>query len=73
MEKNPWSLFESMKGWRTAHRALEAGWKVAAKKATIGEACQHMFPIMDRYREFGACDTEGNAELDRRLENRYRN
>lgn len=65
---NPWELFSTMKGWRTAHRALEAAWRKARKLATAHDMVMAMRPVMNQYREFGAVDTEPIAELDRRIE-----
>lgn len=65
---NPWELYSTMKGWRTAHRALEKAWRGARKQATAYDMVMSMRPVMNQYREFGAVDSEPIAELDRRIE-----
>lgn len=67
---NPWELYSDMKGWRKAHNALEAAWKKAAKMPTEKEAWAHMDAVMEKYAEFGACDTEPRCELRARIEKR---
>lgn len=71
MTKNPWELFSSMKGWKTASNDLDKAWNIAKKFDTAKEAYYFVEQVQAHYAEFGATDTEPNAELAHRLRKRY--
>jgi len=76
MSNNPWQLFESVEGWKTASAELEAALKTAVRNAHLARAdgwsvavatrryFDEMEPMLRKYREFGANDSEGLHRLE---------
>jgi hypothetical protein len=62
---NNWELYEDHPRFKEATAAIDAAW-VEAKQLAPREptrervqiAAQHMYAVLNKYREVGACDTE---------------
>jgi hypothetical protein len=74
MDGNAWELFtEDVDAFDAAHEALERGWARAATMRDPDDARHLMEGIMERHIEAGACDTEARSELNRRMQEAFKN
>ncbi|MBO0738559.1 MAG: hypothetical protein J2P48_18635 [Alphaproteobacteria bacterium] len=65
--RNDWELYADHPDYKEAILALERGWSHAKTLPDMHAALDHMNPILEKFIEVGAMDSEPLRELDRRL------
>ena len=61
--KNPFELYQSVKGWERASAAMVKELEKAKKMPNKQKARDHMYKVQKKYSKFGAQDTEANTEI----------
>lgn len=67
---NLWDLYD-LPGRADANDHLDAAWDHAKNNLSPDDAIRHMHSIMDKHRKLGASDSEGHAELAKRVQDHF--